>query len=224
MRLILLAAGHGYALDGMVKCLLRNPASGKTFLEHMLEAFPDCTPTVVVGYRAVEIMQQYPEVDYIYNHDWAVTSNSYSLGLALTDEPCYVCSSDMLFSPALIHAVDSAPADVVVTARNENRALTAINCVLDGDRVVETYMGPLKNIAHPEATGIFKISNPLILREWKHACLKHGNLFVGQTLPLGLDTAPVCAFDKGSKQRIFEVNTPLDYQNLLLAARKGPLV
>lgn len=215
MRLILLAAGHGYALDGMVKCLLRDPMSGLSFLESTLKAFSGHKPTIVVGYRAVEIIQKYPNLDYIYNPDWAVTNNSHSLGLALSDEPCYVCSSDMLFDHRLIDVMNFGPDNFLVTSENENRTLTAINCVLDGDQVIETYMGPLRSPNNPEALGIFKISDKRLLQTWKKNCLQHPNFFVGQTLPLTNELPPISAFKKDDQHFVYEVNTPIDYLSLL---------
>jgi len=83
MRAIILAAGEGFLLDGMVKCLVRAPHDGRPLLERMIDGFARHQITVVVGYRAVDVMQQYPDLDYVYNADWATTNNSYSLGLAL---------------------------------------------------------------------------------------------------------------------------------------------
>jgi choline kinase len=215
MRVIVLAAGQGFQLDGLNKCLIRDPLDGRRIIDKILLAFPRYKVTVVVGYQAVAIMQDYPQLDYVYNADWGLTNNSYSLGIALTEEPCYVLSSDLLFEPDLIAIMEDAPPNLVLTEQRENRMLTAINCVVRTQRVVETYQGPLRDRSDPEAIGIFKISNPGLLRGWKRNCLKHGNLFVGQNLPLNEDDAPIYSLEKGPYHRFFEVNTPLDYLRLL---------
>lgn len=219
MRVILLAAGQGFQVDGLNKCLIRDPRSGKRIIEKIIAAFPDFPITVVVGYQAISVMQEYPQLHYVYNQDWGLTNNSYSLGLALTDEPCYVLSCDLIFEPALIQAMNKAQPNIILTALEENRTLTSINCVLQQGRVMETYMGVLRDQKDPQAIGMFKLADKKILQRWKQNCLQYRNLFVGQNLPLGNEYQPVLSFDKGP-HHFFEVNTPLDYLRLLTESRR----
>lgn len=219
MRVIVLAAGQGYQLDGLNKCLIRDPFDGRTLLEKVIRAFPDCEITVVVGYRAVAIMQAQPRLRYVHNRDWAVTNNSYSLALALdSDEPCWVLSSDLLFEPELVGDMRAGPPNAVLTQVRENRVLSAVNCAVSGTRVTELYQGPLRQVSDPEAIGIYKIGDPRLVRAWRQNCLKHGNLFVGQNLPVHGDYPPIEIFDVG-RHRFWEINTPLDYLRLLSEAR-----
>ena len=223
MRVIILAAGQGFLLDGMVKCLVRAPHDGRTLLEKAVEAFAGHQITVVVGYRAVAVMEAFPELDFVYNPDWATTNNSHSLGLALGDEPAYVASSDLVFEPALVRELDAAGPDLVLTGRRENRVLTSISCALEADRVREFYVGPLRSPADPEAVGIFKISDRTLLRQWKRNCLKHGNLFVAQNLPVTSFEVDVRAHDLGD-HLYYEINHPADYLRALRAHRGAPAV
>jgi choline kinase len=178
-------------------------------------AFPGFDITVVVGYRAVAIMQSHPRLKYVYNKDWAVTNNSYSLALALdSDEPCYVLSSDLVFEPALIRAMQAGPGNAVLTELRENRVLSAVNCSVEGTHISELYQGSLRKVSDPEAIGVYKISDARLVRAWRQNCLQHGNLFVGQNLPLRGGYPPVEAFDLGA-HRFREINTPLDYLRLL---------
>lgn len=218
MRVIVLAAGQGYGLDGMVKCLVRAPHDGRTLLERVVRAFPSHPITVVVGYRAVAIMEAFPELHFVLNRDWATTNNSYSLGLALTEEPCYVLSSDLVFEPALVEELEKAPPDLVLTERRENRILSSVHCALDGSRVRELYVGPLRTASDPEAIGVFKISDPALLAGWRRNCLRHTNLFVGQNLPVAVGRAPVESHDLGS-HLFYEINDPVDYLRALEAHR-----
>lgn len=215
MRAIILAAGQGTVLDGIVKCLIRSPKSGKSILEQQIEAFQGCKITVVVGYRAVEIMQLYPNLDYIYNPNWTLTNNAYSLGLALDESPCFVVSGDLMFKRTLIEDLKSLSPDIALVSPRENRTLSAINCMMTDNRIMETYVGPLKEANHPEAVGLFKMSTLSLLRAWKENCLKHGNLFVGQTLPLGSSQPPVHPHILSSSEFFYEINTVFDYMRLL---------
>src|SRR5262245_61293590 len=133
MRVILLAAGQGFQVDGLNKCLIRDPYDGRRIIDKVIRAFPNYPITVVVGYQAVNVMQEYPQLNYVYNQDWGMTNNSYSLGLVLTDEPCYVLSCDLLFEPELIQMIDRAEENIILTQYKENRTLTAINCILNNE-------------------------------------------------------------------------------------------
>ncbi len=212
-KVIILAAGQGFQLDGMNKALIRHPDTGKTILEYALDAFLGYEITIVVGYRAVQIMQSYPGLNYVINSDWALTNNSMSLGLALTDEPCYVVSGDIFFTRELIKDLERAPENLVLTDCRENRSLTAVHCITDKiNNISETYQGPIRNNEHPEAVGMFKISDKSTLREWRKLCVRHGNLFVGQVLPCThttIESYPLVGhmFD--------EINTPSDYLRLM---------
>lgn len=212
-KAIILAAGRGNQADGIAKALIRHPRTGKTILDHAIEAFAGKKIVVVVGFRAIQLMESHPEVDYVINHEWAVSNNAMSLGLALDEEPCYVVSGDIFFDRTLIERLDGSASDLVLTENRENRTLSAIHCVLRPDgSVASTYQGPVRDMSNPEAIGLFKISDVEVLRQWKRLCIKHGNLFVGQTLPCS--GAPIMAVDKGG-DTFDEINTPGDYLRLM---------
>src|SRR5690606_16619466 len=112
--------------------------------------------------------EQYPQLDYVVNYDWALTNNAMSLGLALDERPSYVVSGDVFFDRPLIEKLDAAPADLVLTEARENRTLTAIHCMLrENGTIEETYQGAVRNVRHPEAIGLFKVSNAELLERWK---------------------------------------------------------
>lgn len=215
-RVIILAAGRGYHVDGANKLLIKHPRTGLTLLQHALNAFVGKQVTIVVGYQSIQIMQDYPHLDYILNEDWALTNNASSLGRALTDEPCYVVSGDMLFHQSLIADLDRGADDLVLVEPRESRTLTAIHCVVQNQLIVEAYQGPIRNAAHPEAIGIYKVSSQSLLQQWKRQSLRHSNLFAGQTLPC--DLVPIQAHMLGDHE-FTEINTPVDYSNLLIRTR-----
>lgn len=214
---IILAAGRGHQADGMAKVLIRHPKTGKSILEHASEAFEGKRIIVVVGFRAIQVMEHAPQHEYVYNPDWALTNNAMSLGRALSGEPTYVVSGDIFFDRGLIQHLDQGPPDLALTEARENRTLSAIHCVLRPDgTVAETYQGPIRDTAHPEAIGLFKISDPELLSRWRRVCVQHGNLFVGQTLPC--NGAPIHSAPRGSFE-FNEINTPMDYMRLLERSR-----
>jgi choline kinase len=215
---IILAAGRGHQVDGMAKVLIRHPVTGKTILQHAIEAFAGKRIVVVVGFRAVQVMESAPALDYVVNYDWELTSNAMSLGLALDDEPTYIVSGDIFFDRDLVQHLDAQGPDLALTEARENRPLSAIHCVLRDDQsIAETYQGAVRNITHPEAIGLFKVSDTELLRRWKRVCIAHGNLFVGQTLPC--DGAPIASVPRGSFE-FSEINTPADYLRLMQRQRR----
>lgn len=212
-RAIILAAGRGNQLDGANKALIKHPGTGKTILDYAISAFEGKKITVVVGYRAIQIMEQYPYLDYVINENWAVTNNAMSLGMALNNEPCYVISGDMFIDKSLIVDLDKTALNVVLTEHRENRTLSAIHCVLnDGNIVLETYQGAVRSVQHPEAIGLFKISDAALLKKWKWNSIKYGNLFAAQTLPF--DISPVLS-ESIKEHALIEINTPQDYIRLI---------
>jgi len=213
MRTIILAAGQAFKLDGYNKLLLRDPRSGEKIIDQYFKIFDKTEITIVVGYKAIEVMQRFPHLHYVYNPDWKITNNSYSLGLALNEEPCYVVSCDIFMDPKIIKLLEDAEPNCILTENGENRQLNSLNCsVLKNRQIVEIYQGALRSKKDPEAIGVYKISDSKILREWKKKCVQHTNLFIGQNLPF--EICPIYPVDKGN-YRFEEINTVLDYLRII---------
>jgi len=211
MRLIILAAGQGFKLDGFNKILLKDPVTKKRILDYYLDYFSDYDITVVVGYRSITIMNEYPQLDYIYNKQWRVKSNSYSLALALTEEPCIILPSDLFFEEKLMTLIKKTPNDMALVANTENRSTHALNCHVKNNKIVDIYPGKAK-INDPELIGAYKIKNKEILRRWRRNCLANDTLFSGQNLPI--KEYDIFALDKRN-YLLFEINTPNDYINFI---------
>jgi len=208
MRAIILAAGESMLLDGFPKLLVKDPSTNKTILDHYLEAFENMEVTVVVGYKAMEVINQYPKLNYLYNPHWATTNNSGSLCLALNNEPCVVVSDDIFFKKDLIKDIIECSGDIVLTSVNESRSITSLNCKLDGSKISELYTGPIKNVADPEAIGVYKISTTDVLKKWGKNCMRYPNLLIGENLPN--NEAEILYYDLGENY-FFEINTINDY-------------
>lgn len=218
LRVIVLAAGEGLQLDGFTKALIRHPETGEPVIEQYLRLFAGHELTVVVGYRAIELMQRYPRLRYVYNHNWRLTGNAYSLALALDERPALVLSSDLFLADAIAERVLAGPRNLVLTRNRENRPQNGLNLQLSADgTVTRVYRGTPETPQDPEAPGIFKISDPTLLRLWKRNACDHGNLFALEALPL--DRAPLHTVDVGN-DFFHEVNSPADYLALMEATRR----
>jgi choline kinase len=216
---IILAAGRGNQVDGMAKALIRHPMTGQTILQHAINAFAGKRVVAVVGFRAIQVMETHPDIDYVINHEWAITNNAMSVGLALDDVPTYVVSGDIFFDRPLIEYLDQQEANLALTETRENRPLTAIHCVTRADgSISSTYQGLVQSVLHPEAIGLFKISDLKLLHRWKRLCLAHANMFAGQVIPC--DGTPIKAVPR--KDHGFdEINTAADYLRLMERSRSA---
>ena len=59
MKLIILAAGDAFELDGYSKLLINHPREKKNILELYSEVFDVKDIIIVVGFKAIEIMNKY---------------------------------------------------------------------------------------------------------------------------------------------------------------------
>tara|TARA_Y100000768_G_C23961321_1_gene675538 strand:+ start:1291 stop:1959 length:669 start_codon:yes stop_codon:yes gene_type:complete len=218
MRVIILAAGQAVQLDGYNKLLIKDPESGDSILDKYLKAFEGFDVTIVLGYRAINVMHEYPDLDYEYNSQWAVTNSSYSLSLTLNQEPCFVINGDFFIEPELVSAMQNSDPDLIATLPRESRASNALNVSIDEGNVIDIYQGKLKQTSDPEAIGIYKITSREILKTWRYNCINHSDLYVGQNL-ISNSNHNLKSFDVSSF-RVDEVNTPLDYLRILQANSK----
>lgn len=212
-KVIVLAAGKSIHIDGIPKILIRHPHTGKTILQHYIEAFRGKDITVVVGFRAIQIMEKYPQLNFIINQNWAMTNNAMSLALALTEDPTYVIPGDIFIEKQLINELDKRGPNIALGKRHENRKIASTHCSLKKCNIIsKTYQGLIQDPRHPELLGLFKISCPRALRYWKQKSQYYDNLFSSQTLPC--EYVDIEYMDLGN--RLFaEINTPLDYLQLL---------
>ena len=209
-----MAAGQSTGSDGYPNILIKHPITGKSILEHALEAFKGKKITVVVGYKALQIIEQFPKINFVLNSRWALTRNSMSLGLALSEEPTYVMSGDIFVGAKLVERLDSLAGNLALTAYTENRSLSSIHCVLgSGGVIASTYQGPIQSPDHPEAVGLYKVSSPEVLSMWKSRCLKYTNLHAGQLLPCSSDN--IVSENLNQNDEFHEVNNAEDYLKLV---------
>ena len=215
MRLIILAAGQGFQLDGFNKILLKDPISRKAILDQYLQYFPEYPITVVVGFKAITIMSEYPQLHYVYNPEWRTKGNSYSLALALSEEPCTILPSDLFFDQELAERIRQAPPNSGLVAHTENRSLQALHCQVVDGTIADVYKGDTRP-GDPELMGVFKISDKEILRRWRLNCLANDTVsaFIGENLPFR--RSPIHVIEKG-RSALFEINTPFDYLSFINA-------
>lgn len=183
MKVIVLAAGQGYQLDGFNKLLLRNPHTNERIIESYLRLFNRDNLTFVVGYRAINVIHNYPNLNYIYNEYWATFNNSLSLYLAIDNNPTIVISGDLFLKDSILDKIYSKDDNLVITQNNELRSINSLNVSCnDSFRIKSIYQGKIKNIKDYEAMGIYKITDKNLLKSWKNNCLNNKDKLIGQNL------------------------------------------
>ncbi len=216
-QVIVLAAGRGSQADGMAKCLIRHPQNRRSVLDHIISAFEGRRVIVVVGFRAIQVMDHYPQVEFVINDNWSDTNNAMSLGLALEDRATYVVPGDVFVSKGLVGYLDGLGPDLALVSHHENRIPTAINAVLHDDgTIASAYQGAIQDMSHPELLGTFKVSSTIMLAEWRRRCILNSHWFAGMALPF--DVGHVAPAEVGD-HTYQEVNTPADYLRLISATR-----
>lgn len=220
MRLVILAAGQGFQLDGFNKILLKHPVTRKTILDHYLEYFAGFEVTMVVGFKAITVMNEYPQLHYVYNADWRTKGNSYSLALALNEEPCVILPSDFFLDRELAERIKQHEGNAGLVSPTEIRTMQALHCQVEQQRITKVYQGKTKP-GDPELMGVFKIADPKVLRQWRRNCLANTTLsaFIGENLPL--EDFEIQALEAKPHQ-FHEINTPLDYVNFIEAKGGRP--
>ncbi len=213
MKAIILAAGQSLLLDGFNKLLIKDPKSGKNVLDNYIEIFGSENITVVVGYRAIEIMSLYPQLTYIHNADWAVTNNSGSLALVDEMVPSYVLSSDFFIHQSLIEKMEAAGENLVLTAHRESRTTAALNCNMSSGCINAVYNGRVQRLTDPECMGVIKITDVNLMATWIKNCRKNSEKFVAENLEFDGPVA-VENFDLGDEP-FYEINKVSDYINFL---------
>ncbi len=128
MQALMLAAGMGKRLgkytSNHTKCMVQ--ICGKTLIEHAIDALLQAKITrlvMVVGYCADTLVtflnahSRGMEIEYVYNNDYAITNNIYSLYLAkeqLIRDDTILLESDLIFDPQLIQRLVMSPQQDVV--------------------------------------------------------------------------------------------------------------
>jgi choline kinase len=166
LTVVILAAGKGTRLGRELPKPLTELADGRTImaqqLDNIAEAFGrDQRVTIVVGYRAEEIVERTPTAAFVYSPDFDTTNTSKSLLRALraTRGPVLWMNGDVVFDPIILdRATGSIAAQQSFVSVNRSRVAdeeVKYTLAPDGhiDRLSKTVSGGLG-----EAVGINFIS------------------------------------------------------------------
>ncbi len=136
MRVVILAAGVGSRLGNPYPKPLTPLADGRTIMGRALDIlasrFDPSEVSVVVGFKKDMIMEEFPDVSFVYNALFGETNTSKSLlkGLRLTGrEPVLWLNGDVVFDPALM--------DLLAGHLDRGKSFVAVNHAQVGDEEVK---------------------------------------------------------------------------------------
>lgn len=136
MRIVILAAGVGSRLGNPFPKPLTELSNGQSILQRQLEnlaaRFDPSAVSIVVGFKKEMIMEEFPDVSYIYNPYFGETNTSKSLlkALKLTgSEPVLWLNGDVVFDVGLI--------DDLEPHLQAGRSFVAVNTASVGEEEVK---------------------------------------------------------------------------------------
>ena len=204
--LLILSAGRGIGLDGFHKLNIVSPSTGETILARYRRQLSDDI-TVVVGYRAPELMSHNPNLTFVYNYRWFETGSAFSASLGLKKVPVVVVPSDLFLDEAAAMAIRSATGNVIFTSDTENRPVSAVNVSVEGGLIADIYSGPKRRGSDLEFKGIIRIEDLSLLSALGASCEERGALALSDCLELHKESFRVVNIDG----QITEINTTEQY-------------
>lgn len=213
-NLLILAAGRGIGLDGFHKLNLVSPSDKRTVLARYRQQICDSV-TIVVGYRAPEIMSKYPDLSYAHNYRWFETGSSFSASLGLDKSPVIVLPSDLFLDEQAAEIVRGSSGNVIFTSRTENRPQTAVNVQSSDGRILDVYQGPKRRGEDTEFRGIVRIEDADLLNKVRETCVQNeSGAFFESLLP------HIDQFEEQDLQgEVWEINSVEDYMEFFQADR-----
>ena len=167
MKIIILAAGIGSRLGNPYPKPLTKLCSGKSIMQQQVDNltsfFSMDDIAIVVGFKKDLIMENFPDVSYIYNPSFDQTNTSKSLLQGIKkyrDSSILWLNGDVVFDPKLIgHIIPSIEKNQsFVSVNNEEVGEEEVKYTLDPDGYINNIS---KEVEHGlgEAIGINFISN-----------------------------------------------------------------
>lgn len=205
-KLLILSAGRGVGLDGFHKLKLVSAQTNETILQRYIRQL-SANITIVVGYRAPEIMAENPGLTYRYNYNWFETGSAFSAHLGLSTVPVIIVPSDLFICDVAAQQIMQAEDNVIFTLDTENRGVNAINVSENGGFVSDMYLGPKRSGADDEFCGIVRIKDLDLLSAISQECEKNSSAAFSDCVATHKDKFRVIQL-QGS---VREINTVEDY-------------
>lgn len=236
-RVVILGAGK--AVRGSLPSAIVPVDDHGRVLDWLLAAFSVLeSPEVyfVGGYMADAVIEQYPDIRFVFNPAWQETGPVKSLSAAplAAEHATYVSYSDVVFRPATVRRVEEADGDLVLAVdtkfrvRFDGRNPTELDCAekvrMDGETVVDIGRHIDNDAAAAEFIGLMKLSPQAVAQA--EAIIRSRKLPNSASMPalirLLLDKGlSVSSVDVGGDWA--ELNAPQDLARFVLGTKAESL-
>lgn len=185
MQALMLAAGMGRRMenctDAIAKCMVR--ISGKTLLERTVDALKSAgisKMVMVVGWNCDQLVEAIQntisgmEFEFVYNYDYAITNNMYSLYLAreqLGRDDTILIESDLIYDKRLLLDIAQCPEqDLAVVSKYEPWMDGTVTTITE-DGKIDAFIGkqdiePQNIAAYYKTVNIYKLSKSFSQRHY----------------------------------------------------------
>ena len=218
MRAIILGAGSGSRLGGYNKLLIKDK-TGCTILERItldLMRIGIRDITIVVGYKAINVMSKYPAAKYVINPIFDVTNSAYSTALAFQEDnsPAILVYGENIYPRGNPFENMNQEANLMLTSTQTktDKNATGPICNVGGEVVgVREGLG-----VFPESIGIFTFWDTELINEIVKWGLLMKKAYMGIALDKALKELPDIKMRVVNYlYRKFEFDTPQDYLDYL---------
>lgn len=185
MQALMLAAGMGQRMgkytQTCTKCMIK--VGGQTLLERAIAALREAGITkfiIVVGWEGEKLIKYIKDnifgIDFkfVYNHDYAITNNIYSLYLAkdlLTQDDTILLESDLVYEKSLLRKIVDFPEKDLVAVSKYEHWMDGTMVALDPDGMIHEFIDKqhfsFENIdSYYKTVNIYKFSRNFLNRKF----------------------------------------------------------
>jgi len=216
MRAIILGAGSGSRLGGYNKLLIKDkdgcPILGRMMTDLSRIGIYDIT--VVVGYKAINVMSQYPRFKYIINPIFDITNSAYSTALAFQEDssPAILIYGENIYPISPFGSMNKEE-DLMLVSSQTIADKHATGPIFDKDGYIIGVREGIGTI--PESIGVFTFNNKHIIYGLINRGMELRDKYMGLVLHEALALAQPTMKAVDYPYRKFEFDTPQDYLNYL---------
>ena len=185
MQCFILAAGEGFKLDGFNKLLLKHPQSGQTLLQTYIDCFGAENVIVGLGYRAISVVHNYPDLTYAINNEWGSTNSAHTFRLCLEaspnpSSPTVVIPDDIFLSKEVLNTLCASDSNLFALSHSTSSKPRRVNFSTNSLTSPFYFGPPVTN--DPEVIGVFRFTNPnLTFKSFCHL-EKYSTSFLSEVL------------------------------------------
>ena len=185
-KIVILGAGQGFKLDNFNKLLLKHPISKKSVIAIYIDVFGAENLIVGLGYRAISIVHEYPQLNYVINHRWSETKSSETLRMCLDeltheDEPLIVVPGDAFITESTLLKMLNINSNTICVTQNESIKPDSVMIKANKTDILSIYQGN-PNPNDYIVVGAYKIKTAKFMKEIIENSVNQSRMFASEVL------------------------------------------